>query len=87
MDEHLTHIIKEARRQDGLKTPPPVNTLYQLICGLHRYLKENRRPEVALLDEKWYKIDKTTRRKVLYARMKGLTAKGGGFQSILVLIL
>ena len=51
MDEHLTHFITEARGQDGLEYPSP-NTLYQLIGGIQRYLKENGRSEVALLDKK-----------------------------------
>ena len=74
MDAHLTRFIMEARKQDGTEYPP--NTLYQLICGLQRYLKENGRPEVALLDEKRQEFDKT--RKVLDGRMKELTAKGVG---------
>ena len=77
MDEHLTHFIMKARRQDGLECP--LNTLYQLTnlsVLSKRYLKENGTPEVTLLDEKWHELDKT--RKVLDTRMKESTAKGVG---------
>ena len=50
LDEFLFHFILEARRQDG--SPYPATSLYQLVCELQRYLRDNDRPEVAFFDEK-----------------------------------
>ena len=47
MDEYLSHFVFETRQQDG--NPYPPKTLYQLMCGLQRFLRENGRPEVAFL--------------------------------------
>ena len=74
IDKHLSRFILEARRQDG--SPYPPKTLYQLVCALQRYLRENDRPEVAILDEKQPAF--ATSRKVLDARMKDLTSEGVG---------
>ena len=41
----LTHFIIEIRKQNGLEYPP--NTLHHLVCGILRFLRQNRRPEVA----------------------------------------
>ena len=74
IDQHLSRFIMEARRQNG--SPYPPKTLYQLVCGLQRYLRESARPEVAIFDDKNPTFD--TSRKVLDARMKKLTSEGVG---------
>ena len=74
LDEHLSQFVFETRRQDG--NPYPPKTLYQLVCGLQRFLRENGRPEVAMFDEKNPTFDKS--RKVLDARMKQLMSQGVG---------
>ena len=74
LDEHLTHFVFETRRQDG--NPYPPKTLYQLVRGLQRFLRENGRPEAAMFDERNPMFDKS--RKVLDARMKQLTSQGVG---------
>ena len=74
IDKYLSRFILEARRQDGIPYPP--KTLYQLVCGLQRYLRENNRPEIAIFDEKQPIF--ATSRKVLDARMKELVSEGVG---------
>ncbi len=67
MQGHLTQFIMEAQRQD--RQPYPPQTLYQLFCGLQRYLRENGRPEVGVFDEQQPEFNRV--RKVLDSRMKG----------------
>ena len=74
IDEHLSHFVFETRRQDG--NPYPPKTLYQLVCGLQRFLRENGRPEVAMFDERNPTFDQS--RKALDAKMKQLTSQGVG---------
>ena len=74
LNNHLCNFIMEANKQDGSNYPP--NTLYQIIAGIQRHLKENSRPEMTILDPKNLKFIKA--RQVLDARMKLLTSQGVG---------
>ena len=74
LNEFLSRFVLEARRQDD--SPYPATSLYQLVCGLQRYLRDNGRPEVVFFDEKQPNFDRA--RKALDARMKELTSQGVG---------
>ena len=65
MDELLPQFIMEARRQDSEVYPP--KTLFQIIASLQRHLRENGRPEIAILDASNPTFDIT--RKTLDAKM------------------
>ena len=47
LSELLPCFNMEARRQDG--SPYPPNTLVVLIAGIQRHLREDGRPELAIL--------------------------------------
>ena len=49
MDFWLSCFVLEVRKQKNGEPYPP-NTLYQLVCGLQRQLRESRRAEIKLLD-------------------------------------
>ena len=51
-------------------------TLFQIIAALQRHLRENGRPEIAILDASNPTFDIT--RKTLDAKMKALTSQGIG---------
>ena len=76
-DEELNYwvprFILEARKRDGACYPP--ESLYQLVCGLQRYLHQNGRPEVKLVngDPHFYEVYQT-----LDAEMKRLKSMGLG---------
>ena len=74
IDKYLSHFVFDARRQDGNSYPP--KTLYLLVCGLQRFLRESGRPEVAFFDKKQPVFDRS--RKALDARMKQLAMQGVG---------
>ena len=64
----------EARRQDGQPYPP--TTVYALVTGLQRYLRNENRREIASLttsDITFSRLHQT-----LNARMKQLTSQGIG---------
>ena len=48
MDFWLSRFILEVRKKNG--DPYPPNTLYQLICGLQRQLREHGRADIKLFD-------------------------------------
>ncbi len=64
--ELLPHFVMEARRQDG--TPYPPNTLVMLVSGIQRHLRENGRPNLAIMGDKDGRFART--RAALDARMK-----------------
>ena len=74
MDTCLSQFVYEAVKQDG--SPYPPNSLYQIIAGLQRHLRENGRPEIAFFDERSPVFDKL--RKSLDSRMKQLAKDGLG---------
>ena len=74
LNQHLQRLILEANRQDGC--PYPLDSLYQLVSGIQRHLRENSRPDLSILDPK--NLDFFQSRQVLDARMKELTSKGLG---------
>jgi len=74
LSELLPCFIMEARRQDG--SPYPPNTLVVLIAGIQRHLREDGRPELAILREDEPMFART--RAALDARMKSLTRQGIG---------
>ena len=74
LNNHLSNFIVEVNRQDG--SPYPADTIYQLVAGIQRHLKENGRPELVILDPK--NLDFVQTRQVLDARMKQLTTTGVG---------
>ena len=47
MDELLAQFIMEARSQDSEVYPP--NTLFQIIASLQHDLRENGKPEIAIM--------------------------------------
>ena len=47
MDELLAQFIMEARSQDSEVYPP--KTLFQIIASLQRHLRENGKPEIAIM--------------------------------------
>ena len=61
-------------RQDG--SPYPAESLYQLVAGVQRHLRENGRPDLGILDPN--NLDFFQTRQVLDARMKQLTSAGVG---------
>ena len=74
MQEKLCRFLLEARRQDG--APYPAKTLYSIIAGIQRFLRESGRHEISFLNT----ADPTfgRLRQALDARMKELTAEGVG---------
>ena len=74
LNNHLCKFIVEVNRQDGAPYPP--NSLYQIVVGLQRHLKENGRPEQGILDDK--NLHFVLARHVLDGRMKQLTDSGVG---------
>ena len=72
--ELLPNFVMEARRQD--KTPYPPNTLVMLVAGIQRHLRENGRPDLAIMGDKDGWCART--RAALNARMKQLTKDGVG---------
>ena len=72
LNEHLQGFILEANRQDV--SPYPPDSLYQLVAGIQRHLRENSRPDLGILDPK--NLDFFQSCQVLDARMKELTSKG-----------
>ena len=74
MSYWLERFIVEARKQDGSEYPP--KSLYLILCGLLRMLKEKGVYDKNFLDEK--NQDFAQFRKVVDARMKSLVNKGLG---------
>ena len=76
-DEELNYrvprFVLEVRKKDSTYYPP--ESLYQLVCGLQRYLHQNGRPEVKLVtgDPRFYDVYQT-----LDAEMKRLKGRGLG---------
>ena len=48
MDFWLSRFVLEVRKKNG--DPYPPNTLYQLICGLQRQLREHGHADIKLFD-------------------------------------
>lgn len=69
----LKHFVFEIRRHDGSEYPP--NTLYNIICGINRLIKENR-PQCNIIDKNDPEFVYLVRS--LDAKMKDLTARGIG---------
>jgi hypothetical protein len=74
MNFWLQRFVVEARRQDGKEYPP--KSLYLIVCGLLRYLRDKDVHDKNFLDEK--NVDFVHFRKVLDAQMKTLLDKGFG---------
>ena len=70
----LSCFILEARKLDGSAYPP--GTLYNLSCGLLRYLRDSGCHDVNFLDEKDVRF--VGFRKTLDAKMKELATEGVG---------
>lgn len=54
--------------------PYPPNTLYQISCGLQRYLRENEKPEINNFEDPCFKAFQDS----LNSEMKRLTCLGVG---------
>ena len=67
----MSRFVLEARRQDRKNYPP--NTLYQLCCGLTRYVREVK-PDLDIFKDKQF----SESRRTLDAEMKGLRSLGIG---------
>lgn len=74
MQQKLCRFILEVRRQDG--APYPAKTLYSIVAGIQRFLRESGRHEIGFLNQ----ADPTfgRLRQALDARMKELTSQGVG---------
>ncbi|XP_062598901.1 uncharacterized protein LOC134260347, partial [Saccostrea cucullata] len=70
----LQRFVLEVRKQDGSEYPP--RTLYFIVCGLLRHLREENVHDMNFLDEHDHRF--AVFRKVLDARMKELLSKGLG---------
>ena len=71
---NFSRFVLEDGSQNG--SPYPATSVYQLVCGLQRYMRDNGHPEIAFFDEKQPTFDRV--RKALDARMKSLTSQGVG---------
>ena len=71
LNRWLSRFILEVRRQDGKNYPP--NTLYQLCCGVMRYVREVK-PDLDIFKEPTF----ADFRKTLDAEMKRLRSLGHG---------
>lgn len=78
IDRSLAMFFQETRRKDG--KPYPGHTLYQLACGLQRYMRENRQDALTfnLVDVRNPDPRFTRSRAALDARMKEVTSAGVG---------
>lgn len=70
----LTRFVMEARKQDGSEYP--AKSLYYIVCGLLRYLRDKEIYSLNFLDEKDFRF--ANFRKVLDSRMKELVSSGVG---------
>ena len=70
----LGKFLYEARMQDGSEYGG--ESLYQLFCGIQRFLRMNGRPDIDFLTDTKFRILKNT----LDARMKSLTRAGVGVE-------
>lgn len=70
----LGRFVMEARKRDGTEYPP--RSIYLILCGLLRYLKDNGVYDKNFLDENNGEF--TDFRKLVDARMKSLIDKGFG---------
>ena len=82
LEQRLPSFICEARRQEGKPYPP--NTLYLLMCGVQRHLREIRSDglNVNLVDIKSTDARFCCTVKVLDATMKELTRQSLGIKRI-----
>ena len=74
MSYWLQRFIVEARKQDGSEYPP--RSIYLILCGLLRLLKDKGVHDKNFLDERSEEFAQF--RKVVDARMKGLVNQGFG---------
>lgn len=70
----LSKFVVEVRKKKDPGTFYPPNTLYQLCCGLQRYMRDNGRPELNFFTDTSFKHFQDC----LDAEMKRLTAMGIG---------
>lgn len=70
----LGRFVMEAQKRDGTEYPP--RSIYLILCGLLRYLKDNGVYDKDFLDENNGEF--TDFRKLVDARMKSLIDKGYG---------
>ena len=68
----FSRFVLEARKKDGTEYPP--NSLYHIVCGLMRYLRQNGRPSIDFFKDS----DFSTFRQTLDAEMKRLKSTGLG---------
>ncbi|XP_062598710.1 zinc finger MYM-type protein 3-like [Saccostrea cucullata] len=72
MSYSLTHFVCDARKKDGSEYPP--KSVYYLVCGLLRYLRDNKRHDINFFSD----LKFAEFRKTLDAQMKSLLSKGLG---------
>ena len=68
----LSRFVLEVRKKDGQEYPP--DTLYHIVCGIMRFLRQNGKPEIDFFKERLYADFRTT----LDAEMKRLKQAGIG---------
>ena len=68
----LSRFVLEVRKKDGQEYPP--GTLYHIVCGIMRFLRQNGKPELDFFKERLYADFRTT----LDAEMKRLKQAGIG---------
>ena len=52
LQHFLSRFVLEVRKKDGMEYPP--NTLYHIVCGVMRYLRQNGKSELDLFKEQVY---------------------------------
>ena len=72
LDEEMSHFVLEVRKRDGNEYPP--NTLYHIICGIMRHLRNNGQPNLDFFKDSMF----ANFRMILDAEMKRLQGKGLG---------
>ncbi|XP_048775614.2 uncharacterized protein LOC125680217 [Ostrea edulis] len=70
----MQRFVLEVRKQDGSEYPP--RSLYYIVCGLLRFIRDENIHNVNFLDEKDHRF--AVFQRVLDARMKELLSKGLG---------
>ena len=76
LNKYLSFFIKEVNRQDGKPYPP--RSLYSIVSGILRLLREDRVNDKNFLDQKDGRF--AYFRKTFDAKMKQLTKEGVGVQ-------
>ena len=72
LQRSLSRFVLEVRKKDG--TPYPLDSLYHLVCGIMRFIRQNGKPEIDFFKEATYAEFRAT----LDAELKRLKQAGNG---------